>query len=321
MSESSDDLWRKRFQLFMLVRLFGRGDVPARDRHRLHRFAPDGRLAAGRRAGHHRRRHRRRLRAAAAAQAWQQRMPRRAPGSQTGSHEAILEGSTGGPARRRLGGGARRPTAQDAGEGGAAAVPSETLAASHREGMGRGWRDRRPARHAADRARQCRHRPRRAGPGHVSPRAWRNMARPTCSATAPSRQRGWSSGRRGNGIRCSPGRGGGSTSTSASTAGITHVPQPGATVARLGHAVAALDPFRLAALSPLVTIGGSLVAALAVLEEAVPAEEAWRAVSLDERWQLEQWGSDAEAEAALDEQAARFPRRGGLPGAARLALR
>jgi chaperone required for assembly of F1-ATPase len=84
------------------------------------------------------------------------------------------------------------------------------------------------------------------------------------------------------------------------TAAITHVPQPDATVARLGHAVAALDPFRLAALSPLVTIGGSLVAGLAVVEQAVPAEAAWRAVSLDERWQLRQWGSDAEAEAALE---------------------
>ena len=84
------------------------------------------------------------------------------------------------------------------------------------------------------------------------------------------------------------------------TAGITHVPQPEATVARLGHAVAALDPFRLAGLSPLVTIGGSLIAGLAVAEAAVGPEEAWLAVSLDERWQLENWGSDAEAEAALE---------------------
>ena len=86
----------------------------------------------------------------------------------------------------------------------------------------------------------------------------------------------------------------------ACTAGITHVPQADATIARLTHALAVLDPFRLAGLSPLVTIGGSLVAALAVLEEAVPAETAWEAVSLDDRWQLEQWGADAEAEAALD---------------------
>jgi chaperone required for assembly of F1-ATPase len=88
----------------------------------------------------------------------------------------------------------------------------------------------------------------------------------------------------------------------ATTSGLTHVPQPQPTIDRLAHAVAALDAFRLAGLSPLVTIGGSLVAALAVLERAMTAEEAWQAVSLDERWQLEQWGSDAEAEAALKDR-------------------
>jgi chaperone required for assembly of F1-ATPase len=86
----------------------------------------------------------------------------------------------------------------------------------------------------------------------------------------------------------------------ATCQGVMHVAQPAETVAKLGHAVAALDSFRLAALSPLVTIGGSLIAALAVIEQAVPPEAAWEAVSLDDRWQLEQWGADAEAEAALD---------------------
>jgi chaperone required for assembly of F1-ATPase len=71
-------------------------------------------------------------------------------------------------------------------------------------------------------------------------------------------------------------------------------------VERLAHAVAALDAFRLAGLSPLVTIGGSLIAGLAVLEKALTPEQAWDAVSVDERWQLEQWGADAEAEAALE---------------------
>ncbi len=83
-------------------------------------------------------------------------------------------------------------------------------------------------------------------------------------------------------------------------------PQPEATTQRLAHAVAALDPYRLAGLSPLVSIGGSLVAGLAVLEGAVPAGEAWRAVSLDERWQLEKWGSDAAAEAALEARRREF---------------
>ena len=84
------------------------------------------------------------------------------------------------------------------------------------------------------------------------------------------------------------------------TSGVAHVGQPPATVERLAHAVASLDAFRLAGLSSLVTIGGSLIAALAVLEKAITPDEAWQAVSLDERWQLEQWGGDAEAEAALD---------------------
>ena len=88
--------------------------------------------------------------------------------------------------------------------------------------------------------------------------------------------------------------------------GITHVAQPDDTIAKLAHAVAILDPFRLSGLSPLVTIGGSLVAALAVLEQAIPADSAWEAVSLDERWQAEQWGVDTEATAALDSRRADF---------------
>ena len=90
------------------------------------------------------------------------------------------------------------------------------------------------------------------------------------------------------------------------TSGIIHSPQPEATVKRLTAALAALDPFRLAGMSPLVTIGGSLVAALALAEEAFPADDLWVAVSLDERWQLEKWGSDTEAEAALESRRAEF---------------
>jgi chaperone required for assembly of F1-ATPase len=84
------------------------------------------------------------------------------------------------------------------------------------------------------------------------------------------------------------------------TCTIVHVAQPTATTERLAHAVAALDPFRLAALSPLVTIGGSLLAGLAVLEGALAPQEAWNAVTIDDRWQLDQWGSDSEAEERLE---------------------
>lgn len=86
----------------------------------------------------------------------------------------------------------------------------------------------------------------------------------------------------------------------STTTGLLHVPQPQATIDRLSQAVAELDAFHLAGLSPLVTAGGSLLAALAVLERAITPEAAWDAVSIDERWQLEQWGGDTEAETALD---------------------
>jgi chaperone required for assembly of F1-ATPase len=86
----------------------------------------------------------------------------------------------------------------------------------------------------------------------------------------------------------------------ATTSGLTHVEQPAATVERLSHAVSSLDAFQLAGLSPLVTIGGSLVGGLAVLEKALTAQQVWDAVTVDDAWQAERWGSDAEAEAALE---------------------
>lgn len=81
--------------------------------------------------------------------------------------------------------------------------------------------------------------------------------------------------------------------------GVMPVAQPQATVRALALAVAAYDPFRLAALSPLVTVGGSLIAALAVAEGAIAPDAAWDAVTIDEHFQLEEWGSDGEAEKAL----------------------
>lgn len=74
--------------------------------------------------------------------------------------------------------------------------------------------------------------------------------------------------------------------------GIMHQPQPEATVERLAQAVAALDPFRLAALSPVVTITGSLVLGLALLEGAADADAVWQAAHVDEDFQAEIWGED-----------------------------
>jgi chaperone required for assembly of F1-ATPase len=82
--------------------------------------------------------------------------------------------------------------------------------------------------------------------------------------------------------------------------GIIHRAQPPATVARLAEAVDARDPFALAGLSPLVTIGGSLVIALAVAEGAIEPDAAFDAAHLDELFQVEQWGEDALAAETRD---------------------
>lgn len=81
--------------------------------------------------------------------------------------------------------------------------------------------------------------------------------------------------------------------------GVMHRPQPPETVARLGAEIRARDPFRLAAMSPLVTISGSIVIALALAEGEIRLGEAWAAATLDEAWQAEQWGEDALAAQAL----------------------
>jgi chaperone required for assembly of F1-ATPase len=89
-------------------------------------------------------------------------------------------------------------------------------------------------------------------------------------------------------------------------AGVIHRPQPAATVARLQHAVVSRTAWELAALSPLVTLSGSLVIALALAEEAAALDAAWAAATLDESWQAEQWGEDEEAAARLEARRAEF---------------
>lgn len=82
------------------------------------------------------------------------------------------------------------------------------------------------------------------------------------------------------------------------TDGIAHIAQDAAAVQRLAAALGAMDAYRLAAMQPLVTIAGSLVIALALAEGEVDAEAAFAAGHLDELYQAEKWGDDAEATAA-----------------------
>ncbi|HEX8307048.1 MAG TPA: ATP12 family protein [Allosphingosinicella sp.] len=90
------------------------------------------------------------------------------------------------------------------------------------------------------------------------------------------------------------------------TVGIMHRAQPPHTVEQLGRAVAARSAFQLAGLSPLVTIAGSLIIALALAEGAIGLEAAWDAAMLDEAWQAEQWGADPLAAASLESRRREF---------------
>ena len=89
-------------------------------------------------------------------------------------------------------------------------------------------------------------------------------------------------------------------------AGVMHVAQPPLTIQRLGDTVAARDAWTLAALSPVVTITGSLVLALALAEEAMTADAVWAASTVDEDWQAELWGEDALAAQARAARRAEF---------------
>ena len=90
------------------------------------------------------------------------------------------------------------------------------------------------------------------------------------------------------------------------TTGIIHRAQPPASLAALSETVAACTPFQLAALSPLVTVTGSLVAALALLERAATPDDIWSAANLDEDWQAEHWGEDELARQARATRRADF---------------
>jgi len=79
-------------------------------------------------------------------------------------------------------------------------------------------------------------------------------------------------------------------------AGVIHVAQPPETLNAMCAAIDAFDePAALAALSAMTTLTGSALLALAVARGALTPEEAWRAAHLDEDYQNEFWGVDAEA--------------------------
>jgi chaperone required for assembly of F1-ATPase len=89
-------------------------------------------------------------------------------------------------------------------------------------------------------------------------------------------------------------------------AGILHRPQPAETLAAFGSHLETLDPFALAALQTLASLAASLTIGLAALDPEADAEALFAASNLEEDWQAEQWGWDAQAEATRARKLATF---------------
>lgn len=77
--------------------------------------------------------------------------------------------------------------------------------------------------------------------------------------------------------------------------GVVPKRQSPAVAAALRAAIADMDEFWLSALHEATTLSGSIVIGLALRERRLDAEAAWRASQLDESYQIEKWGEDAEA--------------------------
>jgi chaperone required for assembly of F1-ATPase len=88
------------------------------------------------------------------------------------------------------------------------------------------------------------------------------------------------------------------------TAGVMPVPQEAQALSALSHAVAAHPPVEIAALGVAVPALGSLVLGLGLAAGRIGPEEAHALATLDERFQEEFWGTDAEALARRERIAA-----------------
>jgi chaperone required for assembly of F1-ATPase len=83
----------------------------------------------------------------------------------------------------------------------------------------------------------------------------------------------------------------------ATTHGVSHIAQDGAAIVALSRALQRQDAWMLTGLHAATTITGSLILALAILENRLSHTDAFAASRIDEAFQAEKWGVDAEAEA------------------------
>jgi len=85
--------------------------------------------------------------------------------------------------------------------------------------------------------------------------------------------------------------------------GVIPRPQPVVTIARVGEAASAEDDFILAGLAAATALFGSAILGLALRRGHLTADAAFALSRLDESFQEERWGVDAEAAARVAEMA------------------
>jgi chaperone required for assembly of F1-ATPase len=79
------------------------------------------------------------------------------------------------------------------------------------------------------------------------------------------------------------------------TTGLLPIEQSPDAVRPLQQAIAALDRYRIAALSSAVAATGSLVVGLALLDRRLSGQDAFDIAEVEATFQIEQWGADHEA--------------------------
>lgn len=90
--------------------------------------------------------------------------------------------------------------------------------------------------------------------------------------------------------------------------GVVHRPQDPRIAQAYQAKLARGDPFALAGIEAMTSLAASLIIAFAASEaqEEEAAQQLWQAASLEEEWQAELWGRDAEAEARRARRRADF---------------
>lgn len=89
-------------------------------------------------------------------------------------------------------------------------------------------------------------------------------------------------------------------------AGVVAEPQPAHVCDAVAAAAARLWPWRALAVKTAAEITRSAILALALEQDAFPADALFAASRIEEEWQIERWGEDAEAAAATRRLSADF---------------